>query len=61
MGADEITADATAVPLMAEHASLAGDLDSQPLNELGVSLMDQDVLERNVAAQVARFHVLIVF
>jgi hypothetical protein len=32
--------------------SVATDLDSQPLNELGVSVMDQDVLERNVAAQV---------
>jgi len=28
------------------------DLDLQPLNELGVGVMDQDVLERNVAAQV---------
>jgi hypothetical protein len=28
------------------------DLDSQPLNDLGVSVMDQDQLERNVAAQV---------
>jgi hypothetical protein len=28
------------------------DLDSQPLNDLGVSVMDQDELERNVAAQV---------
>ena len=34
-------------------ASVAADLDSQPLNDLGVSVMDQDVLERNVAAQVA--------
>jgi hypothetical protein len=32
--------------------SVATDLDSQPLNDLGVSVMDQDVLERNVAAQV---------
>ena len=32
--------------------SVAADLDSQPLNDLGVSVMDQDVLERNVAAQV---------
>lgn len=31
--------------------SVAMDLDSQPLNDLGVSVMDQDVLERNVAAQ----------
>jgi hypothetical protein len=28
------------------------DLDSQPLNDLGVSVMDQDELERNVVAQV---------
>lgn len=33
-------------------SSIAADLDSQPLNDLGVSVMDQDVLERNVAAQV---------
>jgi len=32
--------------------SVAADMDSQPLNDLGVSVMDQDVLERNVAAQV---------
>lgn len=32
--------------------SVAADLDSQPLNDVGVSVMDQDVLERNVAAQV---------
>jgi hypothetical protein len=32
--------------------SVVTDLDSQPLNDLGVSVMDQDVLERNVAAQV---------
>ena len=35
------------------HISAAADLDSQPLNDLGVSVMDQDVLERNVAAQVS--------
>ena len=32
--------------------SIAPDLESQPLTALGVSIMDQDVLERNVAAQV---------
>lgn len=34
--------------------SVAADLDSRPLNDLGVSVMEQDVLERNVAAQVSR-------
>jgi len=33
--------------------SAAADLGSQSLNDLGVSVMDQDVLERNVAAQVS--------
>ena len=37
---------------MPTDPSIAADLDSQPLNDLGVSVMDQDVLERNVAAQV---------
>lgn len=32
--------------------STAADLDSRPLTDLGVSVMDQNVLERNVAAQV---------
>ena len=32
--------------------SIAPDLDSQPLTDWGVSVVDQDVLERNVAAQV---------
>lgn len=36
---------------MAEH-SVATHLDSQPLSDLGVCVMDQDVVERNVAAQV---------
>lgn len=43
------------IPTVAEDARdvpVAEDLDSQPLNDLGVSVMDQDVLERNVAAQV---------
>jgi hypothetical protein len=43
------------LPAIAEMSTMAGtaaDLDSQPLNDLGVSVMDQDVLERNVAAQV---------
>jgi hypothetical protein len=43
------------IPAVAEDARdvpVAEDLDSQPLNDLGVSVMDQDVLERNVAAQV---------
>jgi len=35
--------------------SVAADLDSQPLNDLVVSVMDQDVLERNVEAQVSTF------
>ena len=40
--------------------SVAADLGSQSLDDLGVSVMDQDILERNVAAQVRlRFnHVL---
>jgi hypothetical protein len=40
------------VPETMVDQSVAMDLDSQPLNDLGVSVMDQDVLERNVAAQV---------
>jgi len=32
--------------------AVAEDLGSQSLDDLGVSVMDQDVLERNVAAQV---------
>ena len=42
-------------PATAEDAmnvSVAEDLKTQPLDDLGVSVMDQDVLERNVAAQV---------
>jgi hypothetical protein len=39
------------VVTMADQSAME-DLDSQPLNDLGVSVMDQDVLERNVAAQV---------
>ena len=34
------------------NVPVAEDLKSRPLDELGVSVMDQDVLERNVAAQV---------
>ena len=51
----EATAMATEDPFVssvAEAMPVAADLDSQPLNDLGVSVMDQDVLERNVAAQV---------
>jgi len=58
----EMATDATAmtteesftpvVPGTVVDQSFAMDLDSQPLNDLGVSVMDQDVLERNVAAQV---------
>lgn len=60
----EVTQETTAVdtehlmsaPVLPEampaDSSIAADLDSQPLNDLGVSVMDQDVLERNVAAQV---------
>jgi len=43
--------------LMMEDTT-AADLDSQPLNDLGVSFMDQDELERNVAAQVCTFSFL---
>jgi hypothetical protein len=32
--------------------SVLADLDSQPLTELGVSVVDQEVLEANVAAEV---------
>lgn len=42
-------------PVAAEdtmNVSEAEDLNSQPLDDLGVSVMDQEVLERNVAAQV---------
>lgn len=45
------TSDPVVSETMADQ-SVAADLDSQPLNDLGVSVMDQDVLERNVAAQV---------
>lgn len=37
---------------MSTMVEMTADLDSRPLNDLGVSIMDQDVLERNVAAQV---------
>ena len=37
--------------VLAETVQMA-EQDSQPLNDLGVSVMDQDELERNVAAQV---------
>ena len=51
-----MTAEDTSDALM-EDSPLAdppafADLDSQPLTDLGVSVMDQDVLERNIAAQV---------
>lgn len=36
----------------ATRTDTMADLDSQPLEDLGVNIMDQDVLERNVAAQV---------
>jgi hypothetical protein len=58
MGTDTpvITADDISDPVMEDSSmavpTTAADLDSQPLNELGVSVIDQDVLERNVAAQV---------
>lgn len=50
MTAEEIS-DLPVRVTMADQ-SVAMDLDSQPLSDLGVSVMDQDVLERNVAAQV---------
>ena len=37
-----------------EERPTAMDLDSAPLGDLGVSVMDQDVFERNVAAQVSQ-------
>jgi len=40
---------------MAEDTTAAEDVDSQPLNDLGVSFMDQDELEKNIAAQVWTF------
>ena len=46
-------ADPAPVAEDAMDISEAADLDSQPLNDLGVSVIDQDVLERNVAAQVS--------
>lgn len=51
-----LTADDTTDSVMEDSTmadpSTAADLDSRPLTALGVSVMDQDVLERNVAAQV---------
>jgi hypothetical protein len=41
-----------ALPATAQDTATVADLDSQPLGDLGVSVMDQDQLERNVAAQV---------
>jgi len=40
---------------MVEDTPTAGDVDSQPLSDLGVSFMNQDELEKNVAAQVWTF------
>jgi hypothetical protein len=39
-------------PAGARRQSVLADLDSQPLSDLGVSVMDQEVLEANVAAEV---------
>ena len=53
---DFLPADiAEQTPMAEEHemaTAEAADMDTQPLDDLGVSVMDQDVLERNVAAQV---------
>jgi hypothetical protein len=39
-------------PQQHDMSDVVPDLDSQPLNDLGVSVMDQDTLERNLAVQV---------
>jgi hypothetical protein len=39
-------------PIEEKNQSVMADLDSQPLSDLGVSVMDQEVLEANVAAEV---------
>jgi len=51
---DEDMAQSDPAPrhVMTDVAISADIMDSQPLNDLGVSVMDQDTLERNVAAQV---------
>jgi len=51
-GRIEMPESLSATADMSTMAEITADLDSQPLNDLGVSVMDQDVLERNVAAQV---------
>jgi hypothetical protein len=48
----EDTSDSVMEDSTMANPSTAADLDSQPLTDLGVSVMDQDMLERNVAAQV---------
>jgi hypothetical protein len=56
MDADEAAAQTdpmTAADGDAMEDTLGADLGSQPLDELGVSVMDQDVLEREVVAQVS--------
>jgi hypothetical protein len=51
-GRKEMPESLPATTEMSIMPDMASDLDSRPLNDLGVSVMDQDVLERNVAAQV---------
>jgi hypothetical protein len=44
--------NADIAPIDEKNQSVMADLDSQPLSDLGVSVMDQEVLEANVAAEV---------
>ena len=48
----DVSSEAIVSEMNIPGPSAAADLDSRPLTDLGVSVMDQDVLERNVAAQV---------
>ena len=47
-----MVAEGLPIPPIPNGMPVFADLDSQPLDDLGVSVMDQDVLERNVAAKV---------
>ena len=50
MDVDDLSERSTSVTIAKDLPSV--DLDSQPLTDLGVDVLDQDVLERTVAAQV---------